>query len=150
MTLYRKKHHLLDLVYQKPYIEPVTQYYIGIRYSVLIFAFLTSNDDRLKIFTIEVYVEVSTVENWLFRPLSCMLKEYSVNYLKHFKFKLQMWPVSGESLHRTVIVGAKRDVIYSICALSIRIDTRSRNSTEYLKFSHYFVPQMTITHSQRV
>ena len=63
MTLYRKKHHLLDPVYQKPYIEPVTHYYIGIRYSVLIFAFLTNNDDRLKIFTIEVYVEVSTVEN---------------------------------------------------------------------------------------
>ena len=63
ITLFRKKHHLLDPVYQKPYIEPVTQYHIGIRYSVLIFAFLTNNDDGLKIFTIEVYVEVSTVEN---------------------------------------------------------------------------------------
>ena len=127
-----------------------THYHMGKRRSVLMFAFLTNSDDVLKIFTMEVYVEVSTVENWLFRPLSCMLKEYSVNYLKNFKFKLHMWPVSGESLHRTVIVGAKRDVIYSICALSIRIDTRSTNSTEYLKFSHYFVPQMTITHSQRV
>ena len=54
MTLYRKKLHLLDPVYQKPYIEPVAHYYIGIRYGVLIFAFLTNNDDRLKIFTIEV------------------------------------------------------------------------------------------------
>ena len=150
ITLMRKKHHLLDPVYQKPYIQPVNHYYMGKRRSVLIFAFLTNSDDGLKIFTMEVYVEVTTVENWLFRPLSCMLKEYSVNYLKNFKFKLHMWPVSGESLHRTVIVGAKRDVIYSICALSIRIDTRSTNSTEYLKFSHYFVPQMTITHSQRV
>ena len=79
---------------------------MGIRRSVLIFAFLTNNDDGLKIFTMEVYVEVSTVENLLFHPLSCMLKEYGVNYLKNFKFKLHMWPVSGEPLHRTVIVGA--------------------------------------------
>ena len=51
------------MVYQKPYIQPVTQYYIAICCSVLTFAFLTNNDDGLKIFTIEVYVEVSTVEN---------------------------------------------------------------------------------------
>ena len=63
ITLMRKKHHLLDPVYQKPYIHPVTQYYMGVRRSVLIFAFLTSNDDGLKIFTMEVYVEVTTVEN---------------------------------------------------------------------------------------
>ena len=63
ITLMRKKHHLLDPVYQKPYIQPVTQYYIGIGRSVLIFAFLTNNDDGLKIFTIEVYIEVSTIEN---------------------------------------------------------------------------------------
>jgi hypothetical protein len=90
ITLLRKKHHFLDPIYQKPYIQPVTHYYIGIRRSVLIFAFLTNNDDGLEIFTIEVYVEVSIVENWLFRPLSCMLKEYSVNYLKNFKFKLHI------------------------------------------------------------
>ena len=63
ITLLRKKHHLLDPVYQKPYIQPVTQYYIGIGRSVLIFAFLKNNDDGLKIFTIEVYIEVSTIEN---------------------------------------------------------------------------------------
>ena len=148
ITLLRKKHHLLDPVYQKPYIRPVTPYYIGVRRSVLIFAFLISNDAGLKSFTTEVNVEVSTVENWLFRPLSCMLKEYSINYLKNFKFKLHNY-VAGKR-RVTPSHGNCRRVIYSICALSIRIDTRSRNSTEYLKFSYYFVPQMTITHSQRV
>ena len=63
ITLMRKKHHLLDPVYQKPYIQPVNHYHMGKRRSVLIFAFLTNSDDGLKIFTMEVYVEVSTVEN---------------------------------------------------------------------------------------
>ena len=63
ITLFGKRHHLLDPVYQEPYIRPVIPYYIGISCSVLIFAFLISNDNGLKIFTIEVYVEVSTVDN---------------------------------------------------------------------------------------
>ena len=63
ITLMRKKHHLLDPGYKKPYIQPVNRYYMGKRRSVLIFAFLTNSDDGLKIFTMEVYVEVTTVEN---------------------------------------------------------------------------------------
>ena len=38
--------------------------------------------------TVEIYVDVSTVENWLFCRLSCMLNKYSGNYWKNFKYKV--------------------------------------------------------------
>ena len=71
--------------------------------------------------TVEIYVDVSTVENWLFCRLSCMLNKYSGNYWKNFKYKVtSIASIRAKSLLQTVIIGAMWDVIYSICAQSMR------------------------------
>ena len=58
------------------------------------FAFLINMGVGLEI-QIEIYVDVSTVENWLFRRLSCMLNKYSGNYWKNFKYKVTC--IAGKS-----------------------------------------------------
>ena len=88
ITLIPIKHHLLDAVYQKPYIVHCYSF-IG-WYTLWCLNFLHFLSIRMLDLksTVEIYVDVSTVENWLFCRLSCMLNKYSGNYWKNFKYKV--------------------------------------------------------------